>query len=128
MNIINYQNPQMQKTKRILSQPTSQAAAVGGVGIGSDHEESGEAVVLEDDLMNDATARFPEAESELLRGRGEEFVDFAVDVVGTRQISRTAITGLQRQRVATIMIKGVFLMSLAGAVTGLNRNPVTIIA
>ena len=44
--------------------------------------------------MNDSAAGFPEAEAELLRGRGQELVDLAVNVVGAGQIGGAAIAGL----------------------------------
>ena len=42
----------------------AQAPGVGGVAVGADHHPAGEGVVLEDDLVDDPRARFPEADAE----------------------------------------------------------------
>ncbi len=56
----------------------AEAARVGGVGVGADHEAAREGVVLEHHLVDDAGARLPEPDAVLLRGRVQEVVDLAV--------------------------------------------------
>ncbi len=56
----------------------AEAARVGRVRVGADHETAGEGVVLQHDLMDDAGPRLPEADPVLLRGGVEELVHLAV--------------------------------------------------
>ena len=48
---------------------TSETTAVGCVRICTDHEQTGKAVILQHDLMNDAAAGLPKAQTEFLRRR-----------------------------------------------------------
>ena len=73
----------------------AQPAAVRGVRVGADDQAAGKGVILQDDLMNDAGARLPEADPVLLRGRSQKIVDLfvlvdrAVDVfLGARLCAR----------------------------------------
>ena len=47
----------------------AETAGVGGVRVSTDHEATGEGVVLEDDLVDDTRARPPETETVLESGR-----------------------------------------------------------
>ncbi len=64
----------------------AEAAAVGRVRVGADHEPAGEGVVLQHDLVDDAGARPPEADAELARGGAEEVVDLPVFLDGAREV------------------------------------------
>jgi len=55
--------------------------SIRGVRVSSYEQQSGEGVILEHDLMDNSTARVPEACSILVAGRREEFEDFLVDVL-----------------------------------------------
>ena len=57
---------------------------------------TGEGVVLQDDLMDDSTAGLPEADSVLGSGRGEEVVDFFVEIFGALQILLALNLGLDQ--------------------------------
>ena len=57
---------------------------VRGVAVGADHQEAGHGVVLQDDLVNDAAARAPEADRVLGRRRAQEVVHLRVDVLCVR--------------------------------------------
>src|SRR6266550_2854218 len=70
-----------------------EAAAVGRVGVGADHEPAGEGVVLEDDLVDDPGARLPEADPVFPRGRAEEVVDLLVLADRASQVVRAAALG-----------------------------------
>ena len=59
-----------------------ETAGVGGVRIGAEHHPAGEGVILEHDLVDDAGARLPEAETVARRCRLEEIVDLAVEIDG----------------------------------------------
>ena len=52
-----------------------QRTAVGGVRVSANKQHARERVVFQDDLMDDARARLPEANAVLGTGRGEEVVD-----------------------------------------------------
>src|SRR5205823_12053822 len=65
-----------------------EAAAVGRVGVGADHEPAGEGVVLENDLVDDPGARLPEADPVFPRGRAEEVVDLLVLADRASQVVR----------------------------------------
>lgn len=64
----------------------AQAAAVRRMRVGADHHQAGERVVLQDNLMDDARARLPEADPVLLAGRRQEAVHLLVDGLGAGQI------------------------------------------
>ena len=64
----------------------AQTAAVWRVRIGADHQQAGESVVLEDDLMDDAGAWVPETDAVLGAGRLQEVVHLLVDVFRALQI------------------------------------------
>lgn len=49
--------------------------------VGTDHEEAGECVVLEDDLMDDTGAWFPEADTVFSSSCFEELVYFFVEIL-----------------------------------------------
>ena len=51
------------------------------MAIGTDQQQPGKRVVLQDDLVNDATAWFPETDSIFRAGRGEKVVDLFVDIL-----------------------------------------------
>lgn len=60
---------------------TAQAASVGRVRVSSDHEQAGEGVVLQDDLMNDAGARLPESNAVFSARRLQELVHLLVEIL-----------------------------------------------
>ena len=60
---------------------STQTAAIGSMAIGTDQQQPGKRVVLQDDLVNDATAWFPETDSIFRAGRGEKVVDLFVDIL-----------------------------------------------
>lgn len=72
----------------------AETSGVRGVRVGSDHETSGEGVVLEDDLVDDTRSGLPEAHTVLGGSGGEEVVDLAVEVVGTGEVLDSADLGL----------------------------------
>jgi len=52
----------------------AEAAAVGRVRVGADHQQAGERVVLQNDLVDDARAGLPEADAVLGAGRRQKVV------------------------------------------------------
>ena len=68
----------------------TEAAGVGGVGVGADHHAAGEGVVFEDDLVDDAGAGFPEAEAVFIGDGGEKVVDLLVHIEGGGEIGAGA--------------------------------------
>jgi len=56
----------------------AEAARVGRVRVGADHEAAGKRVVLQHHLVNDPRARLPEADPVLLGGGVEELVHLAI--------------------------------------------------
>jgi hypothetical protein len=74
----------------------SETTGVGGVGIGTDDQTTGEGVVLENDLVNDTRTGLPETDVVLGGSGGKEVVDLLVDVVGTGKILLTANLGLNQ--------------------------------
>ena len=63
---------------------------------GSGSQLTREGVILEDDLMDDAAAWFPEPDSVLGAGSGQEVVHLAVDVLGTGQVLVALDLGLDQ--------------------------------
>ena len=55
-----------------------------------------ESVVLEDDLVNDTAAGFPEADAVFGSGRGQEVVHLLVDVLGPGQVLVALNLGLDQ--------------------------------
>ena len=55
-----------------------------------------EGVVLQDDLMNNAASWFPEPDSVLGTGSGEEVVHLAVDILGPGQVLVALDLGLDQ--------------------------------
>ena len=64
--------------------------------VGTDHQTTGEGVVLQDNLVNDTGARLPETNVVLASGTGKEVVNFPVDVIGTGKILLTTNLGLNQ--------------------------------
>jgi len=73
-----------------------ETTGVGGVGVSTDHQTTGESVVLQDDLVNDTGTGLPETNVVLGSGRSEEVVDLLVDVIGTSQILLATNLGLNQ--------------------------------
>ncbi len=69
----------------------AESTGVGGMGVGSDHHTTGECVVFEDNLVDDACAGFPEAHAVFVGGGAEEVIDFFVDVFGIGEVEIDAI-------------------------------------
>lgn len=69
---------------------TAQSSAVGGVRIGTDHQQARERVILEDDLVNDTGAGVPEADAVFRASGLQEVVHLLVDVLRALQILLTA--------------------------------------
>ena len=63
---------------------------------GSGSQLTREGVILEDDLMDDAAAWFPEPDSVLGAGGGQEVVHLAVDVLGAGQVLVALDLGLDQ--------------------------------
>lgn len=64
--------------------------------VGTDHQTTGESVVLEDDLVDDTRAGLPETDVVLGTRRRQEVVDLLVDLVGTSKILVTTNLGLNQ--------------------------------
>ena len=64
----------------------AQAAGIRGVGICTDHHPAGKGVILQHDLMDDATTRLPETGSVLGRDGFQEMIHFLIGVDGPEQI------------------------------------------
>ena len=73
-----------------------ETTSVGGVRVSTDHQTTGESVVLQDDLVNDTGTGLPETNVVLGSGGGQEVVDLLVNVVGTSQILLTTNLGLNQ--------------------------------
>lgn len=64
----------------------TKTAAIRRVRIGTDHQQTREGIVLEDDLMNDTGAGIPEAHAVLSASGLQKIVDLLVDVLGALEI------------------------------------------
>lgn len=73
-----------------------QTTSVGSVRVGTDHQTTGESVVLQDDLVNDTGTGLPETNVVLGGSGGQEVVDFPVNFIGTRQVLVTTNLGLNQ--------------------------------
>ena len=71
-------------------------ASIGGVGVGTDQQATGEGIVLEEDLVDDTRTGFPEANVVLGARGGQKVVDLLVDLNGTCKILSTANLGLNQ--------------------------------
>lgn len=78
----------------------TETTSVGSVRVSSDHETTGEGVVLEDDLVNDTRTGLPETDVVLGASGGQEVVDLLVDVLSTGKILLT--TNLSLNQVVTV--------------------------
>ena len=74
----------------------TQAAAVGRMGIGANHQLGGKGVIFQGDLMDDAGARPPKAHAVLGRRCPQEVIDLAVFAQGLLQILRPLDPGLDQ--------------------------------
>jgi hypothetical protein len=74
----------------------SKTTSVGCVRVGTDHQTTGESVVLQNDLVDDTGAGLPETDVVLRSSGGQEVVDFLVDVIGTSQILLASNLGLNQ--------------------------------
>lgn len=74
----------------------TETTGVGSVRVGTDHETTGEGVVLEDDLVNDTRAGLPETDVVLGARGAQEVVDLLVDVVGAGKILLATDLGLNQ--------------------------------
>ena len=74
----------------------AKTTGVGGVRVGTDHQTTGESVVLEDDLVDNTRTGLPEADAVLGSGSGKEVVDLLVDLDGTSKILGTADLSLDK--------------------------------
>ena len=72
------------------------ATGVGRVRVGANHETTGEGVVFEDDLVDDARAGFPETETVFGGGGSQKIVDLLVDVDSTLEILDATDLGLDQ--------------------------------
>jgi len=69
---------------------TTQTATVGSVRIGTDHQQAGEGVILENNLVDDAGSGIPETNA-VFGTRGlQEIINLLVDILGAFQILITA--------------------------------------
>ncbi len=64
----------------------SKTTSIGSVRVGTDQETTGESVVFEKDLVNDARARPPETNVVLSARRSKEIVDLLVDLLSASKI------------------------------------------
>ena len=71
----------------------SQTARIGGMRVGSHHHSPGEGIVLQDDLMDDAGARLPEAHPVPRRRSSQEAVHLAVGPAGFREVGLSTLAG-----------------------------------
>jgi len=74
----------------------TETTGVGGVRVSSDHQTSGEGVVLENDLVNNTRAGVPETKTVLGAGGGQEVVNLLVDILGAGQILGASDLGLDQ--------------------------------
>jgi hypothetical protein len=74
----------------------TETSSVRSVRVGSDHHETRESVVLEDDLVDDTGSRLPETNTVLGTGSGKEVVDLLVDVDSSGKILDTSNLGLDQ--------------------------------
>lgn len=74
----------------------TETTSVGGVRVGTDHQTTGEGVVLKENLVNDTGARLPETNVVLGGGGGKEIVDLLVDLVGTDKVLLTSNLSLNQ--------------------------------
>ena len=74
----------------------TEATGVGGVRVSTDHETTGEGIVFEDDLMDDARARFPEAEAVFSGSGSQKVVYLPVDADSALEILDTTDLGLDQ--------------------------------
>ena len=64
--------------------------------VGADHETSGEGIVFQQDLVDNASSWFPEADTVFVGNRSQKVKDFFVFVQGIAQIGSCAILGLDQ--------------------------------
>lgn len=74
----------------------TKTTSVGGVGVGTNQESTGESVVLKNDLVDNSGTGAPETNVVLGSGGGKEIVDLLVDVNGTGQILGAADLSLNQ--------------------------------
>lgn len=74
----------------------TETTTVRSVRVSSDHQTTGESVVLEKDLVNNTRARSPETNVVLGASAGKEVVDLLVDIDGTSKILVTTNLGLNQ--------------------------------
>lgn len=74
----------------------TKTTSVGSVRVGTDHETTGESVVLKDDLVNDTGTGLPETDVVLGARGAQEVVDLPVDVVGAGQVLLATDLGLNQ--------------------------------
>ena len=74
----------------------SKPPRIGGMTVRPNHQAAGESIVLENDLVNDARARFPEANIVFCAGSGQEVIHFFVDVDCALQVLNTTGLGLDK--------------------------------
>lgn len=74
----------------------SKTAGIGGVRVSADEEATGESIILEQNLVNDTRARFPETNVVLGARGGEEVVHLFVDLDSSGEILRTTDLGLNQ--------------------------------
>ena len=74
----------------------TETSGVGGVRVGSDHHETWEGVVLEDDLVDDTGSWLPETDTVFGTGSGKEVVNLLVDVDGSSKILDTSNLSLDQ--------------------------------
>ena len=70
--------------------------SVGGVRVSTDHQTTGESIVLQDDLVNDTGTGLPETNVVLASSRGKEVIDLLVDLVGAGKILVTTNLSLDQ--------------------------------
>jgi len=59
----------------------AEAAGVRGVGVGADHHQSRDCIVLQDNLVDDAASWLPESKTILGRGGAQEVVHLGIDIL-----------------------------------------------
>ena len=100
----------------------AEAAAVGRVRVGTDHQQAWESVVLEDDLMDDAGARVPETDAVLGPGCLQEVVHLLVDVFRALQVLLAAHLRLDQVVAVNRGRHGDFWQSYQGKMATLERQ------
>lgn len=74
----------------------TETTAVRSVRVGTDHQTTGESVILQNDLVDDTGARLPETNVVLGSSGGKKVVDLLVDLIGTSQILFTSNLSLNQ--------------------------------